>query len=59
METKKVKVQVLFPITLKEYIVSTIVEQPNNLKQQINEPPLYNKIFTNKQMVDKPQIIAL
>ena len=44
---QEVSVQVLLPITSNEIVVPTIVEQPNNVEQQINEPLLHNEMLTN------------
>jgi hypothetical protein len=47
------------PITSNKIVVSIVVEQPNNIEQQINEPSLHNNMVTNKQMVEEPQGVAL
>ena len=44
---QEVSVQVPLPITSNEIVVPTIVEQPNNVEQQINEPLLHNEMLTN------------
>ena len=48
MNVQEVRVQVPLPITSNEIVVPTIVEQPNNIEQQINEPLLHNEMLTNE-----------
>ena len=47
------------PIISNKIVVLIIVEQPNNIEQQINEPSLHNNMVTNEQMVEEPQGVAL
>ena len=58
VDVQEVKVQVPLPITSNEIVVPTIIKQPNNVKQQINEPLLHNEMLTNEQVVEEPQEIA-
>ena len=58
VDVQEVKVQVSLPITSNEIVVPTIIKQPNNVKQQINEPLLHNEMLTNEQVVEEPQEIA-
>ena len=51
--------QVPMPITSNKIVVPIVVEQPNNIKQQINEPSLHNNMVTIEQMVEEPQGVAL
>ena len=46
-------------ITSNKIIVPIVVEQPNNIEQQINEPSLHNNMVTNEQMVEEPREVAL
>ena len=48
MDVQEVRVQVPLPITSNEIDVPTIVEQPNNVEQKINEPLLHNEMLTNE-----------
>ena len=59
MNVQEVRVQVPLPITSNEIVVPTIVEQPNNIEQQINEPLLHNEMLTNEHVVEEPQEISL
>ena len=59
VNVQEVRVQVPLPITSNEIVVPTIVEQPNNIEQQINEPLLHNEMLTNEHVVEEPQEIAL
>ena len=59
VDVQEVKVQVPLPITSNEIVVPTIIKQPNNVKQQINEPLLHNEMLTNEQVVEEPQEIVL
>ena len=47
------------PIPSNKIVVSIVVEQPNNIEQQINEPSLHNNMVTNEQMVEELQGVAL
>ena len=58
VDVQEVKVQVPLPITSNEIVVPTIIKQPNNVEQQINEPLLHNEMLTNEQVVEEPQEIA-
>ena len=42
----------------KEIVVPIVVEQPDNIEQHINEPPLHNETVTNEPMVEEPQEVA-
>jgi phosphopentomutase len=46
-------------ITSNKIVGPIVVEQPNNIEQQINEPSLHNNMVTNEQMVEEPQGVAL
>ena len=48
MDVQEVRVQVPLPITSNEIAIPTIVEQPNNVEQKINEPLLHNEMLTNE-----------
>ena len=41
-------------INPNEIVVPTIVEQPNNVEQKINEPLLHNEMLTNEHVVEEP-----
>ena len=43
----------------KEIVVPIIDEQPDNIEQQTNEPPLHNEAVTNEPIVDEPQEVVL
>jgi hypothetical protein len=51
VDIQEVRVQVPIPITSNKIVVLIVVEQPNNIEQQINEPSLHNNMVTNEQMV--------
>ena len=53
------RVQVPMPVTSNKIVVPIVVEQPNNIEQQINEPSLHNNMVTNEQMVEELQGLAL
>ena len=59
VDVQEVRVQVPLPITSNEIVVPTIVEQPNNVEQQINEPPLHNEILDNEHVIEEPQEVPL
>jgi transposase InsO family protein len=56
---QEVRVQVPVPMASKEIVVPIIDEQPDNIEQQINEPPLHNEAVTNEPIVDGPQEVVL
>jgi hypothetical protein len=53
------RVQVPMPVTSNKIVVPIVVEQPNNIEQQINEPSLHNNMVTNEQIVEELQGLAL
>jgi hypothetical protein len=59
VDIQEVRVQVPMPITSNKIVVPIVVEQPNNIEQQINEPSLHNNMVTNEQTVEEPQGVAL
>jgi hypothetical protein len=55
---QEVRVQVHVPMASKEIVVP-IIDEPNNIEQQINEPPLHNEAVTNEPIVEGPQEVVL
>jgi hypothetical protein len=56
---QEVRVQVPVPMASKEIFVPIIDEQPDNIEQQINEPPCHNEAVTSEPIVDGPQEVVL
>ena len=57
VDIQEVRVQVPMPITSNKIVVPIVVELPNNIKQQINEPSLHN-MATNEQIVEELHGVA-